>query len=133
MTCLVFTPDRATTTPPTASDVPLTSDETRNASPTCTLATCSTNTGTPFDEPTAIVRRSSTDSISPTPRTISHAPFDSSTLPPTLTLLAATAPTTALNGRLNARSRFGSTSIWYCCTAPPTDATSATPGTAFSW
>ena len=38
--------------------------------------------------------------ISPTPRTISQAPFDSSTLPPTLRLLSRTAATTALSGRL---------------------------------
>ena len=39
---------------------------------------------------------SSTDAIKPTPRTISQAPFDSSTLPPTFRLLARTADTTAL-------------------------------------
>ena len=54
---------------------------------------------------------SSIDSISPTPRTISQAPFDSRTLPPTFMLLSRTAATTALRGRWKARSRFGSTSI----------------------
>ena len=34
---------------------------------------------------------SSTDAISPTPRTINQAPFDSSTLPPTFRLLSRTA------------------------------------------
>ena len=28
---------------------------------------------------------------------------------------------------------MGSTSIWYCCTVPPTLATSATPGTELSY
>ena len=111
ITCLVLTPVRATTTPPTASLRPLTSDATRKASPICTSATCSTYTGTPFDAPTTIFLTSSTDAISPTPRTISQAPFASSTLPPTFTLLSRTAATTALSGRLYVRSRFGSTSI----------------------
>ena len=49
MTSFVLTPVRATTTPPTASCVPFTSDATRKASPIWTFATCSTYTGTPFD------------------------------------------------------------------------------------
>ena len=31
------------------------------------------------------------------------------------------------------KSRFGSRSIWYSRTKPPMEATSATPGTVFSW
>ena len=50
--------------------------------------------------PMTIRLTSSTDSIRPTPRTISQAPFDSRTLPPTLRLLSRTAETTALSGRL---------------------------------
>ena len=65
-----------------------------------TSATCSTYTGTPFDAPMTIFLMSSTEAIRPTPRTMSHAPFDSSTLPPTFTLLSRTAATTALRGRL---------------------------------
>src|SRR5678815_5877714 len=95
ITCLVLTPVRATTTPPTASRVPLTSDATRKAFPIWTSATCSTYTGTPFEAPTTIFLMSSTDAIRPTPRTINHAPFASRTLPPTLTLLSRTAATTA--------------------------------------
>ena len=49
--------------------------------------------------PTTIFLRSSTDCTSPTPRTISQAPLDSTTLPPTLRLLLRTAVTTALSGK----------------------------------
>jgi hypothetical protein len=116
MTSLVFTPVRATTTPPTASFDPLTNDATRNALPICTFAICSTYTGVPFDAPITIFRMSSTEAMSPTPRTINHAPFDSRTLPPTLRLLSRTAATTALSGIAYWRRRLGSTSIWYCWT-----------------
>ena len=76
---------------------------------------------------------SSGDAISPTPRTIGHAPFASSTLPPTLRLLSRTARDDGAERHAVARAAdSGSTSIWYCWMAPPIDATSATPGTALS-
>ena len=109
------------------------SDDVLNAFPSLTSATWSRNTGTPRASLTTICFTSSTDAISPMPRTISQAPFDSRTLPPTLTLLSRTAETIALSGSAYWRRRSGSTSIWYCCTWPPTEATSATPGTALSW
>ena len=101
MTCLVFTPLRATTTPPTASLRAL--DERRHAEGVADL-----HVGDLLDVDRHAARRadrrsastSSTDAISPTPRTISQAPFDSSTLPPTFRLLSRTAATTALSGRL---------------------------------
>src|SRR5260370_16835934 len=119
MTALLFTPVRATITPPAASLVPLTSDATRNALPICTFATCSTYTGVPFEAPMTIFLTSSTDAMSPTPRTISQAPLDSSTLPPTLRLLSRTADTTGLSGSLYCRSRFASPPISHPLTHPP--------------
>ena len=132
MTSTVLTPYRATTTPPTASSPPLTSADTRKASPTLTSATCRMKIGTPFSAPITTCSRSPGLSTNPRPRITDQVPLPSITLPPTLRLLRMTASTTAERGILKPRSRLGSTSIWYWRTTPPTLATSATPGTAFS-
>ena len=52
--------------------------------------------------------------------------------PPTSLLLSWMAERMAEMDRSYARSRFGSTVIWYWRTNPPTLATSETPGTAVS-
>ena len=98
ITSRVFTPVRATMTPPTASSVPLTSDATRKAFPDVDrgdLLDVHRHAGRRADDDVLEVLG---DSIRPTPRTIDHAPFASSTLPPTLRLLSRTAATTALSG-----------------------------------
>ncbi len=72
----------------------------RKAFPTRTSATCSTKIGTPFDAPMTTFRMSSTEAIRPTPRTMSHAPFASSTFPPTFTLLSRTARDDGAEGQV---------------------------------
>ena len=60
------------------------------------------------------------------------ASASSTTEPPASRLASRIAAITLASGRLYARSRAGSTTIWYCRTMPPTVATSATFGTDFS-
>src|SRR5438309_1062670 len=57
---------------------------------------------------------------------------NSSTEPPVSWFARCTASITFACGMLNARSRTGSRTIWYCLTMPPTLATSDTFVTAFS-
>jgi len=106
--------------------------EIANASPMWIAATWRTKIGMPFSAPMTICSISLRRSMSPSPRMTVQVPFASTTLPPTLRLLRITASTTAENEIRKARRRLGSTSTWYCRTTPPTLATSATPGTAFS-
>ena len=56
----------------------------------------------------------------------------SSTEPPVSWFALRIASMTVSCGMLNARSRSGSSTIWYCLTMPPTDATSDTFGTDLS-
>ena len=60
-------------------------------------------------------------------------PFSSITFPPTFRLLEPTASITCDSVTPACRSFAGLTSIWYCRTNPPMLATSATPGTLWSW
>ena len=77
---------------------------------------------------------SSTDAIRPTPRTISQAPFELNDVAADVHDCSGGRPPRPRSAAGCRRAGgSGSTSIWYCCTWPPTDATSATPGTAFSW
>ena len=59
-------------------------------------------------------------------------PAISTVPPPASSFEARTASATSVIETPYARSRSGSTWIWYYLTKPPTEATSATPGTLSS-
>ena len=126
-----FSPYLITTIPPTTSPSPLRSSSPRRMSaPTCTVAMSFTLTGIPSRLALIVIlSMSSTLFMYPSPLTKYSISDDSIFLPPTSLLLIITAFLTSEIDNPYAFSLFGSTSIWYCFTKPPTDATSATPST----
>ena len=132
MTALAFSPVRMTTMPPTTSWPSISRAPRRKSPPIWTLAISRRRIGDVWP-PTSIFSKSETDSTSPNPRMTNSMPFSSMTLPPTLRLLRPRASMTSWSKIPRSRIFAGETSIWYCRTKPPTDATSATPGTAFNW
>ncbi len=124
-----FSPNRATTTPPTASLPSFVSTPRRSAGPVEILAISRSRIGCPSCATTAVFSRSSIDSMNPMPRTTYSARFTSIVRAPTSRLDRRTAFITCVRLIPAARIASGLTSTWYSRTNPPIDATSETPST----
>jgi hypothetical protein len=132
MVARAFSPKRMTTMPPTASPRPSRSAMPRRAAgPTVTRPSSATRTGTPLAvAPTTTSSMSAMDLRYPRPRTMCSRSESSTTMAPTSELAFWRAAITRVIGMPYACSRAGSRSTWYCFSNPPSEATSATPGTA---